>query len=255
MSLGAAGLGTTVSAQLALAKKIPSSLGSQLGSGFGAAGMIGAGLSEGGVGGAISDISGGVQLGSLIPGVGSLVGGILGGIAGVVRGIFGSQSWTQQVQNAMKNQAFNAPPSETFSFASNGSIGSTMSTGFAQSGNTFSQYGLPSNTPFWANPIVGPLNKQQILQLQSEQSGLNTNQPFLGFPTTNPYVGQGPLGSKTSTAPSVSVNLNLPGLMDSSMATAVFTQHAQTIAQLVGKQVTQSSSGFVSRVRSAVALP
>lgn len=255
ISLGASGLATAGAGALANAGKISSGLAGKLSTGFGGAGLLGAGLSEGGVGGALSDISGGVQLGSVIPGVGSLVGGIIGGIAGVIRGIFGSQSWAQQVQNAMRNQAFNAPPSETFSFASNGSIASTLSTGFAQSGNTFSQFGLPSNTPFWANPILGPLNKWQIQQLQSEQAGLNTNQPFLGFPTTNPYVGQGPLGSKTSTVPNVSVNLNLPGLMDPTMASAVFTQHAQTIAQLVGSQVRQSSSGFGRNVRSAVALP
>jgi hypothetical protein len=255
MSLGAAGLGTAISTALGNARKIPSSLSAQLGKGFGGAGLIGAGLSEGGVGGAISDIAGGIQLGSVIPGIGSLVGGILGGIAGVVRGIFGSKSYAQKVQDAMRNQAFNAPPSETFDFASNGSISSTLSTGFAQSGNSFSQFGLPSNTPFWANPIVGPLNKNQILQLQSEQAGLDSNQPFLGFPNTNPYVGQGPLGYKTGTSPNVTVNLNLPGMMDASMATAVFTTHAQTIAQLVGSQVRQSSSGFGRNVRSAVALP
>ena len=96
----------------------------------------------------------------------------------------------------MVHQQYHAPPSENFSFASNGSIANTLGTGFFQSGNQFSQYALPANTSFAASALTGDLTWQQLYQLQN--SGLNPNAPFLGNPSTNPYVGQGPLGYHAS---------------------------------------------------------
>lgn len=208
--------------------------------------------------------AGGAAMGSaigtmILPGFGTVAGAVVGAAAGLISGVIssivGGPSWTTRVAHAMKNQAVYLPPSETFDFSSNGSIANTLQTGFSQSGSTISNFRLPANTPFWANKINGPLSKLQQQQLASEQSGLIPGQPFLGMPSVNPFVGQGPLGNETSSSPSsVQVHFSLPGLMDQNMAKSVFTQHAQMIAQLVGRQLGSVSSGYGRSVRSAVAL-
>lgn len=93
----------------------------------------------------------------------------------------------------MSRNQYHAPLSKDFSFASNGSIAKTLQTGFSQSGGQFSEYQLPVNTPFWASALTGHLTWQRLYKLQN--SSLNPNKPFLGNPTTNPYVGQGPVAS------------------------------------------------------------
>jgi len=148
------------------------------------------------------------------------------------------------------------PPSETFNFAEGSSISQTMSQGFSQSGNSFSTFQLPSNTPFWANPIYGPLSKLQQQKLAAEEGGFIPGQPFGGLPSTNPFIGQGPVTSKKdSTTPNVNVQFNLPGLMDQNAATAVFQQHGTLIAGIVGNAISSTNSGFGRNVRAAVALP
>lgn len=232
------------------------SLGSQLSGVFGGAGMLASGLSQPGFSGELSDIGGGAAIGTAImPGIGTAIGAAAGAVAGLIKGIFSGPSWGQRVHNAMKDQQVIMPPSETFNFASNGSIANTLQTGFSQSGNTFSQYQLPANTPFWANPIHGPLSHLEQQQLASEEAGLIPGQPFLGFPTVNPFTGQGPVGDRRgSSVPNVQVNLNLPGVIDAGSISSSIAPHLNKLAALVSTQMYASSNGLARNVRSLVAL-
>jgi hypothetical protein len=155
----------------------------------------------------------------------------------------------------MANHQYHAPTSENFSFASNGSIANTLGTGFFQSGSQFSQYALPANTPFWANALTGNLTWQQLYKLQN--SGLNPNAPFLGNPGTNPYVGQGPVGVHAAGGSPTEFHLHLamPGIVDANSVAQTLAPHAQTIARLVTKELSNSSSGFGNYARRAVFLP
>ena len=127
------------------------------------------GISQGGLGGGLEDVAGGAQVGTAIaPGIGTAIGAGVGALIGIINGIIGAGGWQNNVKNAMRNQAIYLPPSENFSFASNGSISSTLGTGFSTSGNTLSQYGL-GNTPFYASAIYGPLTNAQKLQLQQTE--------------------------------------------------------------------------------------
>ena len=241
-------------------------LGGKVGGGIAGLGGIGGGLlmglgaSTGGALGGLEGAAGGALSGALTgftmggP-IGAAIGGIIGGIGGLITGILGP-SWDTRVRKAMVNQAYYAPPSETFSFASNGSIAQTLATGFAQSGGHFSQFGLPSNTPFYASAITGPLSYRDYLLLQQENNQLNTGQPFLGFPGTNPYVGQGPLAGAARTAPpAMHFHFELPGYLDASSAEAALTPIASKVAAIVSRQVYTSGAGFGSSARKAVNLP
>src|SRR5208282_5126199 len=114
----------------------------------------GLGALEGAAGGAAEGAIAGLAAGPLGAAVGAIIGGAIGGITAAL----GGPSFQQRVATSAWKQAYYAPPSETFSFASNGSISNTLGTGFAQSGNKFSQFGLPANTPFYASAITGPLS-------------------------------------------------------------------------------------------------
>lgn len=201
---------------------------------------------EGAAGGALSGALTGLTLGGPI---GAAIGGIVGGIGGLISGIIGP-SFQDRVRKSMVNQQYYLPPSETFSFASNGSIGNTLSTGFSSSGGKFSQFGLPANTPFYASPIQGPLSYSQYLALQNQQNTLNSNQPFLGFPGTNPYVGQGPVGNKA--AP---VNFHVTAI-DAKGVSDFFTQHADSISAIItSRSVGSASSRWGKSVRQSASLP
>jgi hypothetical protein len=232
------------------------SLGGQLSGIFGGAGMLASGLSSPGFSGELSDIGGGAMIGTaILPGIGTAIGAAAGAVAGLIKGIFSGPSWGQRVKTAMKQQQDILPPSETFNFASNGSIANTLQTGFSQSGNTFSTFQLPSNTPFWANPIHGPLSHLQQQQLAAEEGGLIPGQPFLGFPATNPFTGQGPVGSKHgSSVPNIQVHLNLPGVIDAGSIASSIQPHLGKLAALVGAQINSSATGLGRNIRAAVAL-
>jgi hypothetical protein len=258
-----------------LAKLIPGAVGKSLGGILPGAGLVASGISQGDVGGALEDIGGGAQIGTAIaPGIGTIVGAAIGGLVGLFNGIFGGGGWQSNVQKAMNRQAIYLPPSENFSFASNGSISSTLGTGFSTSGNNLSQYGL-GNTPFYASAIYGPLTAAQKLQLQQTELGLNSTSPFLGgsnspdpflgqnipgykpYPTSPPpYVGNTPLGYLPGRSGSnVQVHLNLPGYIDGQGAQAALGPHVSWIAQKVALEVNKSSSGFGNNVRRAAYLP
>jgi len=257
-----------------IAKSFPGALGSTLGGVFPGVGTFAAGISQGGVGGALEDVAGGAQIGTAIaPGIGTAIGAAAGAIAGLINGLIGAGGWQSAVKNAMNRQAIYLPPSENFSFASNGSIASTLGTGFSTSGNTLSQYSL-GNTPFYASAIYGPLTNAQKLQLQQTELGLNSNQPFLGFPgidpftgqnipgykpyptTPPPYVGNAPLGYLPGRSGSnVMVNLNLPGYIDGQSAQAALGPHVEWLARNIANRVSSSSSGFGNNVRRAAYLP
>jgi hypothetical protein len=230
------------------------------GLGIAASGIINADQSRttaGKIGGTLEAGAGGALAGLMIGGpIGAAIGGAVGLIGGAIASIFGGgpQGFQQSVQYAMAHQQYHAPLSENFSFASNGSIASTLATGFQQNGSSFSQYALPANTSFQASALTGDLTWQQLYQLQN--SGLNPNAPFLGNPSANPYVGQGPVGVHASNLqPTVAVHVNLPGYIDAQGASAALTPHATLIAQIVSKQLTNSSSGFASSARRAVFPP
>jgi hypothetical protein len=275
IAIGAATLAGKASTLLSGLSGLPAGLSSALGTfgaaapGFGiaASGIINAGQArttagkvggvfEAGAGGALA----GAVIGSVVPVIGTAIGALIGGLFGAGGGglaaIFGGgpQGFQQSVTYAMAHQQYHAPLSENFSFASNGSIANTLGTGFFQSGSQFSQYKLPAGTSFAASALTGDLTWQQLYQLQN--SGLNPNAPFLGNPSTNPYVGQGPVGvHAASPQPTVAVHVNLPGYIDAQGASAALMPHATLIAQIVSKQLSNSSSGFSSAARRAVILP
>jgi hypothetical protein len=274
IAIGAASLASKTATLLSGISGLPAGLGSALGTagaalpglGIGAAGIISAyqsrtvagqvgGTLEAGLGGA----STGAAIGALGGPAGALVGAAIGGAVGLIGGaiasIFGGgpQGFQQSVTYAMAHNQYHAPLSENFSFASNGSIANTLGTGFQQNGSSFSQYALPANTPFSASALTGDLTWQQLYQLQN--SGLNPNAPFLGNPSTNPYVGQGPVGVHATSSPNVNVTIALPGLIDANQIASTLAPHITSIAQMVSKQVANSSSGFASNVRRAAFPP
>ena len=275
IAIGAATLAGKAATALSGISSLPAGLSSALGAfgaaapglGIAASGIINAGQArttagklggvfESGAGGALA----GAAIGSIVPGIGTAIGALIGGLFGAGGGglaaIFGGgpQGFQQSVQYAMAHNQYHAPLSENFSFASNGSIASTLGTGFQQNGSSFSQYALPSNTSFAASALTGDLTWQQLYQLQN--SGLNPNAPFLGSPSTNPYVGQGPVGvHATGSNVAPQIHLHIPGLIDASQVAATLQPHLTSIAQMLNRQSSNSASGMGSRVRGLVALP
>jgi hypothetical protein len=225
-----------------------------------ASGIINADQSRttaGKLGGTIEAGAGGALTGLILGGpIGAAIGGAIGIIGGGIASIFGGgpQGFQQSVQYAMAHNQYHAPLSENFSFASNGSIASTLGTGFQQNGSSFSQYALPSNTSFAASALTGDLTWQQLYQLQN--SGLNPNAPFLGNPSTNPYVGQGPVGvHATGSSVAPQIHLHIPGLIDANQVASTLAPHLTSIAQMLNKQASNSASGMGSRVRQLAYLP
>jgi hypothetical protein len=268
MAIGAAALAGKASTLLSGISGLPSGLSSALstfgqaapGFGIAASGIINAGQARtvgGKIGGTLEAGAGGALAGLIIGGpIGAAIGGAIGLIGGTIASVFGGgpQGFQQSVQYAMAHNQYHAPLSENFSFASNGSIANTLGTGFFQSGSQFSQYRLPANTSFAASALTGDLTWQQIYQLQN--SGLNPNAPFLGNPSTNPYVGQGPVGNRASTPPPVvNMTVALPGFIDAQGATAALAPHVAKLTQMISKELSNSSSGFGNSTRRAVFLP
>ena len=177
----------------------------------------------------------------------------------------------------MNTQAIYLPPSENFSFASNGSIGSTLATGFSQSGNTLSQYGL--NQAFNANAIYGPLTAAQKLQLAQTELGLNSTTPFLGQVGTNnpivdpftnggnipgyknypqaprPYVGNNLGGPSAGAPPTVNVHFVLPAMVDANTTMQILEPVMDHVTQRVSSAVYRSSTGFSAGIRRAAFPP
>jgi hypothetical protein len=148
-------------------------------------GLFAGGVAQGGIGGTLEATAGGAQAGMTLGGpVGAAIGAGVGLISGIVSTLLQGPSFAQQVKHDMRKQAITLPPSETFSFAMGNSISQTLSTGVAQSGNSFSAFGLPSNTPFFANPIHGPLSKHQQrartdgIALESAVLGISGDRPL-----------------------------------------------------------------------------
>jgi hypothetical protein len=268
IAIGAATLAGKAATALSGISALPAGLSSALGTfgqvapglGILASGIINADQSRttaGKLGGTIEAGAGGALTGLILGGpIGAAIGGAIGLIGGGIASIFGGgpQGFQQSVQYAMAHNQYHAPLSENFSFASNGSIASTLGTGFQQNGSSFSQYALPSNTSFAASALTGDLTWQQLYQLQN--SGLNPNAPFLGNPATNPYIGQGPVGvHATGSNVAPQIHFHIPGLIDTSQVAATLAPHITTIAQMVNKQASNSASGMGSRVRGLVALP
>jgi hypothetical protein len=268
IAIGAATLAGKAATALSGISSLPAGLSSALGTfgqaapslGILASGIINADQSRttaGKLGGTIEAGAGGALTGLILGGpIGAAIGGAIGLIGGGIASIFGGgpQGFQQSVQYAMAHNQYHAPLSENFSFASNGSIASTLGTGFQQNGSSFSQYALPSNTSFAASALTGDLTWQQLYQLQN--SGLNPNAPFLGNPSTNPYVGQGPVGvHATGSNVAPQIHLHIPGLIDASQVAATLQPHLTSIAQMLNRQSSNSASGMGSRVRGLVALP
>ena len=220
-------------------------------------GLYAAGVATGGVGGTLEATAGGALAGLALGGpIGAAIGAGVGLISGVVSTLIQGPSFQQRVRRDMLNQAYRLPPSETFSFAMGNSIQQTLSTGFNQSGNVFGTYGLPSGTPFFANPITGRLTRDEQIDYAKEQLGLLPNQPFLGFPATDPFVGQGLIGRGKGTGGNIApVNFNVTAI-DAAGVGDFFTQHGDAISRLLySKGSASSSSGFGSYVRRATSLP
>ncbi|HVB87399.1 MAG TPA: hypothetical protein VNK23_12130 [Candidatus Dormibacteraeota bacterium] len=262
-ALGASGTAQGLVKALVATGHISPALAGKLIPGLGGAGLVASGLAEGGGAGVLSDVAGGAQIGGAVGGpVGAAIGAAVGAIAGGIRAIFGGDSWSRKVVNAMNRQAIYLPPSESFSFASNGSIANTLQTGFGMSGNRGSTYALPSGTPFWANPIYGPLNNYQKGQLNQWEYGLNPNEPFFGAGASgnnpgNPFVGNfnGWHGRAFPTQPAVQIHLNLPGYVDANSAEAALGPIKEKLSQLVASTFHQNSSGMAYMTRRVTDLP
>ena len=213
-------------------------------------GMFASGIQKGGVGGTIESTVGGGEAGLAIGGpIGAAIGAGVGLISGIVSSIISGPSFAHQVQQNMYNQQYHAPPSETFSFAMGNTIAQTLSTGFNQSGSNFGTYGLAAGTPFFANPITGRLSKDQQIDLAKEQMGLLSNQPFLGFPTTDPFVGQGNIGKYKGTGAAPNVNIHVSAI-DAAGVADFFTTHGDNISRILNSRSPySSSSGMGSSVR------
>jgi hypothetical protein len=236
-----------------------SGLGQSLGKiapGLPGIGMFAAGVAQGGVSGTLEATLGGAQAGGTYGGpIGAAIGAGVGLISGIVSTLIQGPSFEQRVKQDMRRQAITLPPSETFSFAMGSSIGQTLSTGAAQSGSTFSAFGLPSNTPFFANPIHGPLTRKQQRELQQEQEGLLSNQPFLGFPGTDPFIGQGPVGRRHG-SPTPVTHITIQA-MDSQSFNDFINRNGNNhaIARAVAPLGGLSSTGQGSSVRRMAFLP
>ncbi|MGA8224180.1 MAG: hypothetical protein WB780_21215 [Candidatus Acidiferrales bacterium] len=228
------------------------------GIGLGIAGGLKGGVGgtlEAGVGGALTGASFGALAGPAGALIGAAVGGAVGIIGGIISTIFGGSSYQNQINHAIKYNNYIAPPSETFSFAEGNSIAQTLSTGFSQSGNSVNTYGL-GNTPFYASALTGKLGAKEIQDLRLEESGLLSNQPFLGQgigPGVNPFLGQGPIGNRARSFP-VQVHFNISAI-DGQSVNDFLTKNGQSIAKIVSSQTGQTSSGFATNVRRAAFLP
>lgn len=235
-----------------------SGLGQALGTiapGLPGIGLFAGGVAQGGIGGTLEATAGGAQAGLAYGGpVGAAIGAGVGLISGIVSTLIQGPSFAQRVKQNMYNQAYRLPPSEQFSFAMGNSISQTLSTGFNQSGSTFGTYGLAANTPFFANPITGRLSKDQQIDLAKEQMGFLSNQPFGGFPSTDPYAGQGNIGRYKGTGtPNVHFNITA---IDSKGVADFVTEHGSSIARMLNSSTPySSSSGFGSAARRVTALP
>ena len=225
-SLASSGFGT-------LAKALGISIGTAAGvtGALGGAGMLATGLEQGGVSGGFSDLLGGAGIGAHA--IGSIVPAVSArrqrrsrgchcrrrllrksiAYAGLFEAARPLPSAVSEYVN--KHVTILRHPAETFQFASNGSIGSTLATGFAQNGNSFSQFALPSGTPFTAKAFTGQLTGAELALLQ-QQSQIGSSQPFLGFPNVDPIgrvaTGQNAFAAPATPAPQVHVDaiLNYP---------------------------------------------
>ena len=218
-------------------------------------GLFAGGVAQGGIGGTLEATAGGAQAGLTLGGpVGAAIGAGVGLISGIVSTLIQGPSFAQRVKQNMYNQAYRLPPSEQFSFAMGNSIQQTLSTGFNQSGSTFGTYGLAANTPFFANPITGRLSRDQQIDLARSQLGILSNQPFGGFPTNDPFVGQGNIGRYKGTG-TPNVNFNITAIDSKGVADFV-TEHGSTIARMLNSSTPySSSSGFGNAARRVTALP
>lgn len=257
---GASALGTAGLGALSKAGIISKGLGKTLGGVFGGAGLLASGIEQGGVAGGLQDLAGGAEIGTaILPGIGTAVGAIGGAITGIIRGLFG-ESYANKVKDYIQYHNYVAPPSETFQFASNGSIRSTLGTGFAQSGNLFSSFALPSNTPFTASAYTGQLTGAQLALLLQQGSIASANafgtvlDPTQGgrVATTNRAFGT---PSPSGLTPQINIHFNLPGYVDASSAAQALEPAMTHIIQRVTSSFRQSSSGWGSGVRAAAYLP
>ena len=260
-SLASSGFGT-----LAKALGISSGTAAGVTGALGGAGMLATGLEQGGVSGGFSDLLGGAgigaSIGSIVPGIGTaagaVVGAIAGGVTGIIRGLFSGETFAQRVSEYVNKHNYLAPPAETFQFASNGSIGSTLATGFAQNGNSFSQFALPSGTPFTAKAFTGQLTGAELALLQ-QQSQIGSSQPFLGFPSTDPtgriQTGQNAWSTPATQVPTLNLHFNLPGYVSADSAVAALAPAMDHITNTVVSKFRQSSYGMGAMVRSLATLP
>jgi len=277
----AMGIGSLAGAGLTGLSNLKSLQGTKLGGVLGTLGqaapgigMMFAGNQTGGLGGAAMGALGGLQAGMVLGGpIGAAIGAIAGGLMGAFGKKDNSKAWLGHITKAMNNQRITLPPSETFAFASMGSLAQTFGTTFGQSGSTFSNSTLAANTPFWANAILGtPRNTRAQIQWNNLMNGLNTNSPFYGG-TTNPFTG-GPLpaglrlprsgdaysqntfvGGAVGAPSSVQVHFNFPGMLDEKSAGALIQKNANVLHSIVNRAVYQQSSGARRSISRAINLP
>jgi hypothetical protein len=223
-------------------------------------GLFAGGVAQGGLGGTLEATAGGAMAGLALGGpIGAAIGAGVGLISGVVSTLIQGASFKQRVKKDMRLQQYTLPPSETFSFAMGNTIADTLATGFNQSGSHFGTYALPAGTPFSATPITGLLTRREQRQLLEEQMGLLSNQPFLGFPSEDPFAASGSrsqrIGPNRGGQRDGSVNFHITAI-DSKGVADFLNEHGENISRFIASRgVYSSSSGFGSSVRRAANLP
>ena len=159
-------------------------------------GLFAGGVAQGGIGGTLEATAGGAQAGLTL---GGPVGAAIGAGVGLISGIVSARSFKGHPSRSASSKicttkriAFHRPNN----FHSRWGI--PFSRHFQRASikavSTFGTYGLAANTPFFANPITGRLSRDQQIDLARSQLGILSNQPFGGFPTNDPFVGQGNIG-------------------------------------------------------------
>jgi hypothetical protein len=231
----------------------------------GGVGSIIAGSQKGGVGGVLMGVEGGAQIGALAGPIGMAIGAVVGGM---VSGIFGggsaaqhAQHWQTAVTHAQALQQIIAPPSESFNFAAGNNMSSTFANTFSQGpGGTFGTAALPGNTPFSASSIIGyPKTGGELTALQLALSRVNTGLPFFGAPTTGLgsqgiFQGQN-LQPGTHSSGTTEVHFHLPGFIDKNSGQAFIESVAPQIHALVGKAVSNSSTGMRTAMLRGTQMP
>jgi hypothetical protein len=151
----------------------------QVGGAIGGAGLVISGISQGGLGGALSATLGGAEIGTAIaPGIGTAIGAVAGFAAGLIGGLFGHHGPTAaQISAAVKRQTVdpNLLVGQEFDRSAQGTFGDTLNTTFSEGpGGTFSNSAIngPRQSPVGAvNFNINAVDAKSVADLFAQHGG------------------------------------------------------------------------------------